>query len=569
MKSLNKVISAILLMGCFSLSSVAEKVKLGEFIIYEGKVDASGVPNGKGKIETTYGSNDPNALTKEKDLLEGIFENGQVKNAKLLLRRYNGPLWINSAKFKGTLEYAIGDKGTSITYKMIDGVFSTSKLTDFTIDANSSFSITRTPHSVGCDMEATKLYVQEDNEIDIESGISDLDFSPFQLTELGNVKKFRGYISYGLNSDFSEYLAGRNDIAEFENGSVLTKGDAGAMYRLPNEDFFIVELKSNNYLFKKTFPEGVLSYQGGEFYRFSGNNGEKGLIIRPQQDASTDIFKSVMNSTSLQSTGYSLYQGEIAILMEKASLGNAQAQYDLAMAYLDGNGIVKDDKTGQYWLDKAKENGNEQAIAYIKAKESKRAEIISSLSPVGKWTEVNCPGPDTWHESPIITRNERQCIWKFNPNQTVTVISHMPHLEDIDGTRVYITYSLSCVCATWKKNGNKIILDGYPNRRDISILGTSIRFLDEYSTSFQQKIKAAMPNIKKKILSNHDYDQISGTILMTAPDRMELTINWQNPYTNRKDILTHRFSLKKDTEGMTAAQKTLFEKQMSLWNESE
>lgn len=213
--------------------------------------------------------------------------------------------------------------------------------------------------------------------------------------------------------------------------------------------------------------------------------------------------------------------------------------------------------------------GGNNPNALSEEEEDKRAEIISSLSPVGKWTEVNCPGPDTWHESPIITRNERQCIWEFNPNQTVTVISHMPHLEDIDGTRVYITYSLSCVCATWKKNGNKIILDGYPNRRNISILGTSIRFLDEYSTSFQQKIKAAMPNIKKKILSNHDYDQISGTILMTAPDRMELTINWQNPYTNRKDILTHRFSLKKDTEGMTAAQKALFEKQMSLWNESE
>ena len=567
MKSLNKVISAILLMGYFSLSSVAEKVKLGEFIIYEGKVDASGVPNGKGKIETTYGSNDPNALTKEKDLLEGIFENGQVKNAKLLLHRYNGPLWINSAKFKGTLEYAIGDKGTSITYKMIDGVFSTSKLTDFTIDANSSFSITRTPHSVGCDMEATKLYVQEDNEIDIESGISDLDFSPFQLTELGKVKKFRGYISYGLNSDFSEYLAGRNEIAEFENGSVLTKGDAGAMYRLPNEDFFIVELKSNNYLFKKTFPEGVLSYQGGEFYRFSGNNGEKGLIIRPQQDASTDIFKSVMNSTSLQSTGYSLYQGEIAILMEKASLGNAQAQYDLAMAYLDGNGIVKDDKTGQYWLDKAKENGNEQAIAYIKAKESKRAEIIKALSPVGKWIDKDCPNSMYTHTFFMYTRNERQCVWQFNVNHTVRTTSHINYVEDIDNTRVRIYYSMSCDMGTWKKVGDEIVIEGYPNRRNCKIEELKIHNLDSYSNAFQQTIKAAIPNIKREILSCNVYDQISGTAVMVSPNEMNLIMETQNPYTNIKDIYTRRFSLKKDMESMTPAQKVQYEKQMSQWNE--
>ena len=49
--------------------------------------------------------NNIGSLVTNKDILEGIFENGTVKEAKLVLGRYNGPLWINAFVFKGTVDY--------------------------------------------------------------------------------------------------------------------------------------------------------------------------------------------------------------------------------------------------------------------------------------------------------------------------------------------------------------------------------------------------------------------------------------------------------------------------------
>ncbi len=105
-------------------TSKAEKVQYGKYITYDGKVDANKKPNG-GKLELAYKAQGAAGLETNKDVLEGVFADGKVSNAKLAIANYNGPLWINSAKFKGTLEFTIADDGSSITYNLLEGELET------------------------------------------------------------------------------------------------------------------------------------------------------------------------------------------------------------------------------------------------------------------------------------------------------------------------------------------------------------------------------------------------------------------------------------------------------------
>lgn len=376
-RTLFSMLVTTMLVACFPISVDAKKIHFGKQITYNGELDATGKPHGKGKIETSYGNGDPNPLAaKEKDILEGYFENGVVKDAKLLLHRYNGPLWINSSKFTGTLEYTIADDGSSITYKMTEGKFETNNLTKFKIEPSAPFSITRTPQEIGCKLNATNLYMKNETS---NLSLEDIDrnyFYPLEISELGNVKRIIGLTSYSLNSEFKEYSNGNAYIVELDNGYLISKAKNGIELTSTNKDSFFASANSNSiYTFHKTFPEGVLSYTSGPYFIFSGADGQKGLIEKDANSNSSSICKKIMCSTTIQATGLVLHQGPIAALIEKAYAEDGQAQYDLAMAYLNGSDIEKNETLANKWMDKAAKNGNAEAIAKIEAeKAAKEAE---------------------------------------------------------------------------------------------------------------------------------------------------------------------------------------------------
>lgn len=557
----------------------AEIINYGEFISYNGKIDGQNNPNGKGKLELSFGALEERNAKSNKDILSGIFENTEgssvkVTNAKLSL--------ANRAKFKGTLKYYIEDGGKSISYMLLEGTFMTSNLRFFDINSTSQLTIIRTPQIDGCKTIFKNDLYEDIRPIAVSTDDIPKDyFSPLIMPEKNKVKNAKKRHPYVLNNNFEGKDNGYEYSLELTNGGILYKKSGNIIYQLPNRDWFILSTKASYpFAFKKTFTEGVVKTNADTtFFSFIGNNGETGMIEKSFGDNGQVIFDKIMNQSSIQGTGYKIYTGKIASLMMGASKDDGQAQYDLAMAYIEGNEIEKDKEHGRYWINQAEKNGNKDAIAYIKAEkeanEKLKEEILRArkskpLSPVGgEWKTEDCPGPDVWHESPLITEHERQCIWKFNPNQTVTVISHLPYLADINGTRVYITYTFKCDCGTWKKDGDEIILTGYPTRRNCAVLGFSVDYMDQYTDAFKQKIKAALPNIKKEILSYNNYDQISGIATMDSPDQMELIISWQNPYKNIKDILRHRFDLNRVTLGMTAAQKAQYEKDIKVWNEQE
>ena len=355
-------------------TSKAEKVQYGKYITYDGKVDANKKPNGKGKLELAYKVQGVVGLETNKDVLEGVFADGKVSNAKLAIAKFNGPLWINSAKFKGTLEFTIADDGSSITYNLLEGELET-KDKIFIISSEIPLTITRIPHPDGCETKAGKLFKANYNSSLSVNNIPNGYFYPLNLSELGNIKNIKKHTTYVLDADFSTRESGTEYSVELENGGVLSKSNDGISFTLPNKDFFYITSSNvQGYKFKKTLQEGVLSYEEGDFYLLKGENGKKNGVIAKTQDDAQKVFMKIMNATTLQSVGGTLYEGQIAELMEKALSGDSQAQYDLAMIFMEGNGVEKNENEGKKWLDKAVENGNESAIARMKAEEAKELE---------------------------------------------------------------------------------------------------------------------------------------------------------------------------------------------------
>ncbi len=53
--------------------------------------------------------------------------------------------------------------------------------------------------------------------------------------------------------------------------------------------------------------------------------------------------------------------------MKRAEQGSPYAQYELAMRYLTGNGVEKDESTGRIWLEEAARNGSSDATRKLQA----------------------------------------------------------------------------------------------------------------------------------------------------------------------------------------------------------
>lgn len=140
----------------FGNNAYSKKIELSKYFSFNGVVDNSGSPQGKGKLELTYYTHSVSPTTGndeskvKKDVLEGIFENGSIQSAELLIERYNSPLWITSASFKGKMKYEFGSSMSYIQYTLEEGVFKDSKFNKIVIMPGKPLVIRRTPTDNKC-----------------------------------------------------------------------------------------------------------------------------------------------------------------------------------------------------------------------------------------------------------------------------------------------------------------------------------------------------------------------------------------------------------------------------------
>lgn len=328
---MKKIFSLLVFCMCLlPIGMFAEKIKYGNFITYDGKVNASKIPEGKGKLITEYKVErmTVNGRSDEvnKDILQGIFSQGKVEEAKLQLARYNGPLWLYTAMFKGTLEYEIQDNH-SVKYTLLEGTFTSADHRDYTITRDNPLVFTRIPSYEGCEIKSEPLYYTYKGE-----GSLDNTRYKYFYQSIGEIKEVYQIQEYVLTQNFE--LEKGDTTAE----PVYTDGTKVTIYNIdnfdieyPNGDF--LRQKDDVQVLRKTCPDGVLDYNShnkeaniayadGANYKGTvrlfydhGINDAQGLVGIDSY-SSERIINDVMKAPSLESmkicpvTGIMVKNGE-------------------------------------------------------------------------------------------------------------------------------------------------------------------------------------------------------------------------------------------------------------------
>lgn len=254
---MKKIFSLLVFFMClFPIGTLAEEIKYGRFVTYDGKVDVSKNPEGKGKLITEYKvermteygtTNEVN-----KDVLQGKFSQGKVVDAKVQFARYNGPLWVNRATFKGELDYEILDNN-SVKYTLLEGTFTSSDYCDYTISRDNPLVITRIPSFEGCETKSEPLCYKTKG-----GNIQSSNYSRFYQS-IGEIKEVYQVQEYVLNDQWELRKGEITPKPVYADGTKVTiynQSDFDIEYA--NGDF--LRQKGEELVLRKTCPDGVLDY---------------------------------------------------------------------------------------------------------------------------------------------------------------------------------------------------------------------------------------------------------------------------------------------------------------------
>ena len=254
---MKKTFSLLVFFMClFSKGTLAEEIKYGRFVTYDGKIDVSKNPEGKGKLITEYKVErmTVNGRSDEvnKDILQGKSSQGKVVDAKVQFARYNGPLWVNRATFKGELDYEILDNN-SVKYTLLEGTFTSSDYCDYTISRDNPLVITRIPSFEGCETKSEPLCYKTKGG-NIQSSI----YSGFYQS-IGEIKEVYQVEEYVLNNQWELRKGEITPEPVYADGTKVTiYGQYDFDIEYANGDF--LRQKGEELVLRKTFPDGVLDY---------------------------------------------------------------------------------------------------------------------------------------------------------------------------------------------------------------------------------------------------------------------------------------------------------------------
>lgn len=255
---MKKTFSLLVFFMCLiPIGTLAEEIKYGRFVTYDGKVDASKNPEGKGKLITEYKVERMTEYgTKKevnKDVLQGKFSQGKVVDAKVQFARYNGPLWLNTATFKGELDYEILDNN-SVKYTLLEGTFTSSDHCDYTISRDNPLVITRIPSFEGCETKSEPLCYKTKG-----GNIQSSNYSRFYQS-IGEIKEVYQVQEYVLNNQWELRKGEITPKPVYADGTKVTiYGQYDFDIEYANGDF-LRQKEDEELMLRKTCPDGVLDY---------------------------------------------------------------------------------------------------------------------------------------------------------------------------------------------------------------------------------------------------------------------------------------------------------------------
>ena len=311
------------------MAALAEEIAFTKYITYKGSVDANGKPSGKGKIEVTYNQ------TKDlrKDVLEGVFANAVVTDAKLTLEKYNGPFWINSCTYKGVVEYSIANNGKSITFKLKGGKIKDASYSSCTIVADYPLEIKRTPHDSGCELKTEAFYTDIKSPTN-HASITEI-FQPFNTSLLGSEAGYTQGTVYDLGNDWKLNRIGEAEVATFSNGSQLMKVRDRIGVEYSNGDNITYDINQNAVVsFTKTYQDTIVTYNikntKSSVQYPDGAEYVGSLNFEQEIPDFSDYFKKVMLSDIFTNSGVSLGSGTLTRNEEQITYKDGKSSEDLA-----------------------------------------------------------------------------------------------------------------------------------------------------------------------------------------------------------------------------------------------
>jgi len=348
------MMAVFMLLTIWPTNANAKKIKYGENCRYDGKVDKNGNPSGEGKI-TFYDNR------YYYDVLRGFFDGNKVSNATIEFSDSNQG-FLDS--FSGSLEYTLTDNGEEIVYKLTSGTLK-SKFNDrgYECRADDPCILKRCKFGTEtCEASGT-LYLPVNKAYDIH---------PIGIEQIGHLKSNYEIYGWWHGQKYEFRLRLKKSCLLFDNDIKVVDGKS---IEYPNGDFFRHD-GTSLLDFRKQYNDGMakLCSEGTIEYSKSGKTGV--AFLENSKDLSS-LFNLVMKADEFPEAKFSKrYTGEIAEFFIGAIKNDANAQYKLGMAYLDGNGIDKNKELAKEWLEKANMNGNVEAEDVLdKIKEQEAAEL--------------------------------------------------------------------------------------------------------------------------------------------------------------------------------------------------
>ena len=411
------LLSACIVVMCWSTKVDAKKIKYSEQIVYSGKVDANGLPKGEGKLITTYGG--------YMDILEGFFDNTTVTSATLKLKIYNKK--YNYLEFQGVVGFTVADDNKSVSYTLKDGITNCGiekqgiyKLYpvryDLHLTSDEPLHLVSTPNASTCDVQIDSICRWFDHKV--PTGINNYRpgsqyFDEYlwitnsylfdQVKRMGlnekNIKSIKSQTTLRFNDSF-RLIPNENPLVkiECENGIILQDYNDTITLSFPNGDYTKYHSKDCTiYSLKKTYADGVLECKKPGIVTFTDSKTLKtGIAVlsllgyghdkyKYDYIRSCDVFETISANEKerkfkhlitlsgplfLTNKNVCVFYGKAGEVIDKVINEDPKGYFDLGMT-LNDEGNVED---GEHWINEAVKEGLPEAKKYVAEQEAKEEE---------------------------------------------------------------------------------------------------------------------------------------------------------------------------------------------------
>ena len=412
------LMAVLMLLTIWPLHTAAKKIKYSEQIVYSGKVDSNGQPNGQGTLTTTYGE--------YKDILEGIFENGVVREATLRLQVFEKK--YEFLKFQGIVGFAVTDDNKSVNYTLKDGTAECEiekqgkyrlypAYYELQLNSDEPLHIVSTPNATTCNVQIDSISRWFDHKIFTNGNNNGAVRPPFsdksdQYLWITNSYLFRLVEKMGLKENNIKSIKSKTTLCfdntftlipdddpllkiECDNGTIMQEHHDTISLSFSNGDFVKYYSKDCTiYSLKKTYTDGVLECEKPGTATFKDNETSKtGIAVLSLLGhgydkykyiyiRACDVFKTIVDyhqemvdisgPAFLKQENACVFYGKAGEAIDKVIKEDPKGYFDLGMA-LNDEGKVED---AEHWIDKAYAEGLPEAKKYVAEQEAKAEEEL-------------------------------------------------------------------------------------------------------------------------------------------------------------------------------------------------